>query len=128
MKKFIMVSLFFLVSIFLAACGAASENQTKDTTTEPEKSTQSAKDESEKKETAFIYTAELNAITKIDATSNKTIKTIEVEGSVHNVQISPDGKTLGATVVPGTGGHGEQTCSECSQEGHEEDHAEGLEG
>jgi YVTN family beta-propeller protein len=124
MKKFIMVSLFFLVCIFLAACGTASDNQLKDTTTEAEKSTQSAKDESEEKKATFIYTAELDAITKVDATSNKTIKTIEVEGSVHNVQISPDGKTLGATVVPGTGGHDGQECSECSHEGQEEGHGE----
>lgn len=135
MKKFIMVSLFFLVSIFLAACGSASDNQSKSSTIEPEKSTQSVKDESEKKRTSFIYTAELDAITKVDATSIKTIKTIEVEGSVHNVQISPDGKTLGTTVVPGAGGHGGQECSECSHEGqegghgeHESGHEDGHEG
>lgn len=120
-----MVSLLFLVSIFIAACGTSSDNQTKGTTTESEKSSQSEKDKSEKEKTAFIYTAEQGAITKVDATSNKTIKTIEVEGSVHNVQISPDGKTLGATVVPGTGGHGEQACSECN---HEEEHGEGHGG
>lgn len=124
MKKIIMVSLFFLVSIFLAACGTASDNPSKDTTTEAEKSTQSVKDKSEEKKADFIYTAELKTITKVDTTSNKTIKTIEVEGSVHNVQISPDGKTLGATVVPGTGGHGGQECSECSHEGQEGGHGE----
>jgi YVTN family beta-propeller protein len=124
MKKFIMVSLFFLISIFLAACGTASDNQSKGTTKESEKSSQSAKDVSKEKKAAFIYTAELDAITKVDATSNKTIKTIEVEGSVHNVQISPDGTTLGATVVPGTGGHGGQECSECSHEGQEGGHGE----
>jgi YVTN family beta-propeller protein len=128
-KKIIMVSLFFLVSIFLAACGTASDNQSNGTTNEPEKNSQSEKDNSEKEKAAFFYTAEQGAITKVDETSNKTIKTIEVEGSVHNVQISPDGKTIGATVVPGTGGHGEQTCSECShdegdEEGHGEEHGE----
>ncbi|MCM3693397.1 YncE family protein [Neobacillus niacini] len=129
MKKIMMFSLLFLVSIFIAACGTSSDNQTKGTTTEPEKSSQSEKDKSEKEKTAFIYTAEQGAITKVDATSNKTIKTIEVEGSVHNVQISPDGKTLGATVVPGTGGHGEQACSECNhEEGHEEGNGEGHGG
>jgi YVTN family beta-propeller protein len=128
MKKFIMVSIFFLISIFLAACGTASDNQSKDTTTEGKKSTQSAKDKLEEKKAAFFYTAELDAITKVDATSNKTIKTIEIEGSVHNVQISPDGKTLGATVVPGTGGHGGQDCSECSHEGQEGTHGEHASG
>jgi YVTN family beta-propeller protein len=128
MKKFMMVSLLFLVSIFIAACGTSSDNQSKGTTTETEKSSQSEKDKSEKEKAAFIYTAEQGAITKVDGTSKKTIKTIEVEGSVHNVQISPDGTTLGATVVPGTGGHGEQTCSECShEEGDEEGHGEGHE-
>jgi hypothetical protein len=82
-----MVSLFFLVSLFLAACGTASDNQSKDTTTEAEKSTQSAKDKLEEKKAAFIYTAEFDAITKVDATSNKTIKTIQVEGSVEQQTI-----------------------------------------
>lgn len=120
-----MVSLFFIVGLLLAACGTASDNQLKDTATKAEKNTQSsAKDKWEEKEADFIYTAELGAITKVDATSYKTIKTIEVEGSVHNIQISPDGTTLGATVVPETGAHGGQECSECSHEGKEGEHGE----
>lgn len=42
-----------------------------------------------------------------------TVKSIKIEGSVHNVQISPDGKILGATVVPEMSEHGEHS-------GHEE--------
>lgn len=33
-------------------------------------------------------------------------KGLELNGSIHNVQVSPDGKTVWATVVPG-GGHDE---------------------
>ncbi|MGX6446343.1 YVTN family beta-propeller repeat protein [Neobacillus sp. K501] len=124
MKKFMNVGLFFLLSIFMVACGTTSDNQSKGSKSEPEKSTQSAKDESENKKVTFVYTAELGAITKVDATSNKTIKTIEVEGSAHNVQISPDSKTLGVTVVPRAGGHGEQECSECGHEEQEGGHGE----
>lgn len=117
MKKFIMICLLFLFSIILAACGTTSDNQSKGKTTESEKSTQSANDETEKEKAAFVYTAEKGTITKVNATNNKTVKTIEVEGSVHNVQISPDGNILGATVVPNSGGHG----------GHEAGH-EGTNG
>ncbi len=35
------------------------------------------------------------------------VSTIEVEGFVHNVQVSPDGKTIGVTVVPSMEGHGD---------------------
>lgn len=45
-------------------------------------------------------------ITKVDLQQNKVLDTIKTEGSVHNVQISPDGSILGATLVPAAGGHG----------------------
>ncbi|WP_282155995.1 YncE family protein [Cytobacillus gottheilii] len=54
----------------------------------------------------YYFTAnEGGSISKIDAASNTIVSKIEVEGSVHNVQVSPDGKTIGATVVPSMGGH-----------------------
>ncbi|MGG6310627.1 YncE family protein [Paenibacillus macerans] len=50
---------------------------------------------------AVYYTAdEGGSITKIDAATNQVLQTLAIEGSVHNVQVSPDGKTVGATVVP----------------------------
>jgi YVTN family beta-propeller protein len=107
MKKYILVSLLFLLSIFIAACGNATEEQSKGASTETKNSAKSAPVEPKSEGVNFVYTAEHGVITKVDTTTNKTIKSIEVEGSVHNVQVSPDGKILGATVVPETGGHGE---------------------
>ncbi|MGG7619050.1 YncE family protein [Bacillus coreaensis] len=77
-----------------------------------EKSTDTIKDNksnqegNEQEKASFYYTAEKVGITKIDATTNKSVKSIEIEGSVHNVQLSPNGKVIGATVVPETGEHG----------------------
>ncbi len=49
----------------------------------------------------YLFTAnEGGSISKIDVASNEVLDTFEVEGAVHNVQISPDGKVLAATVVP----------------------------
>ncbi len=49
----------------------------------------------------FYYTAnEGGSISKVDALSNKLIKNIPLEGIVHNVQISPDGKMLAAVLIP----------------------------
>lgn len=73
----------------------------------------------------YYYTAnEGGSISKIDAATNTIINTIELEGSVHNVQVSPDGKIIGATLVPETGGHDEE------DESHEEEggHGEGNSG
>lgn len=54
----------------------------------------------------FYYTAnEGGSISKVDALSNKLIKNIRFEGVVHNVQISPDGKSLGATLIPKMASH-----------------------
>lgn len=51
--------------------------------------------------TTYLFTAnEGGSISKIDLTKNEVTDTIEVDGTVHNVQISPDGKVLAATVVP----------------------------
>ncbi|TLS49994.1 YncE family protein [Paenibacillus antri] len=49
----------------------------------------------------WLFTAnEGGSITRIDLTDNKVTASIEATGSVHNVQLSPDGKVLAATVVP----------------------------
>ncbi len=60
-------------------------------------------------ESAFYYTAnEGGSISKVDVSSNKVVKTINVEGVVHNVQISPTGERLGAVSTPKmTSGAGE---------------------
>ncbi|WP_243240436.1 YncE family protein [Clostridium cibarium] len=55
---------------------------------------------------SFYFTAnEEGSITKLDSNTNRIIATINVEGSIHNVQISPNGKVLAATLVPKSDGH-----------------------
>ena len=50
---------------------------------------------------AFYYTAnEGGSISKVDALSNTLIKSIKLEGVVHNAQISPNGDILGAVLIP----------------------------
>lgn len=107
MKKHVVtfLTIIFVVSLVLVGCGAKQEstvqNQSPSTSNVEEN-----KDTTEN--TKFIFTAnEGGSISQIDSSTNEVIKTIKVDGAVHNVQVSPDGKTLGATVVPG--GHGEDS-------------------
>ncbi|WP_163184381.1 YncE family protein [Neobacillus sedimentimangrovi] len=113
MKKHSIITLLFLLSLFLVACGNGTDNKSKDTINNPVNSDKSTQVVSKKEKVNFVYTADHGSITKMDATTNKTVKSIKIEGSVHNVQISPDGKILGATVVPEMSEYGEHS-------GHEE--------
>ena len=55
---------------------------------------------------AFYYTAnEGGSISKVDASSNTLIKSIKLEGVVHNAQISPNGEILGAVLIPKMASH-----------------------
>lgn len=50
---------------------------------------------------SYYFTAnEEGSISKIDALTNRILATIKIEGIVHNVQMSPDGKILAATLIP----------------------------
>ena len=40
------------------------------------------------------------SISKVDASANKLIKTLKLDGVVHNAQISPNGHILGAVLIP----------------------------
>ncbi|HYK73640.1 MAG TPA: YncE family protein, partial [Pseudoneobacillus sp.] len=63
----------------------------------------------------YIFTAnEGGSISKIDLKSMEVINTLYVDGTVHNVQVSPAGSLLGATVVPASGhggGHSDHSAS-----------------
>ncbi len=58
------------------------------------------------KNSSYYFTAnEDGSITKIDVVTNKVLATINAGGTVHNVQISPNGKILAATWMPKADGH-----------------------
>lgn len=121
MKKTKLGLITFLISgAVLAGCSsnsdqssAATEKVQEETTTTEEVTDTSVTDEVT---TKYIFTAdEGGSISKIDSSTNEVVETIEVDGTVHNVQVSPDGKMLGATVVPAMN-HGEDSQGEDSHE------------
>ncbi|MCH6267809.1 YncE family protein [Neobacillus citreus] len=93
-----LLALFFtsilMLSLVLTGCGKASDNGNQNTNkkTENPASTQVSQ---------FLFTAnEGGSISKISVKDQNVVSTIKVEGAVHNIQVSPDGKVVAATVVP----------------------------
>lgn len=117
MKKytFLVLALFMTLSLFLAGCGNKEPNKApennegqQDATTKEEQTATTGK---------YYFTAnEGGSISKIDAATNEVVDTINLNGAVHNVQVSPDGKVLGATLVPGMG-HGTEANSTSTDHG-----------
>lgn len=103
MKKIALLAIPLATSVFLAACGNTTTTPDKKEIKKSEQTSQSQQAEA----SSFYFTANENGISKIDAKTNKVMKSIDAEGAVHNVQVSPDDKILGATMVPNMGGHGE---------------------
>lgn len=105
-------------ALILSACGQKEETKVTDTnvnTSSVDKKTESDQSSSVQEEkSSFIYTAnEGGSISKIDSKSMKVIQTLQVDGNVHNVQVSPNGSIVGATIVPssGHGGHSDHSDS-----------------
>lgn len=144
MKKTILSLITLLISgAVLTGCVSSTEQSS--AAAEETKTSQGVKDTSivETENVKYYFTAdEGGSITKINANTNKVVETIEIDGVVHNVQVSPDGKMLGATVIPGDGDSHEETDSDDSHEGthgethgnaphedgHEDSHGEGSMG
>lgn len=109
MKKIIACITLTTLVFTAAACGKAVEpavpNASPPVVSEqkPEPSPAPAA----KAQPAYTFTGdEGGSITKIDTIQNIVVDTIKVDGTVHNVQVSPDGKLLGATLVPKSEEHG----------------------
>lgn len=107
MKKTKISLIILLVSgAILAGCSSESDQSSAVQKVKEETQTQSSElatdtTLSETESIKYYFTGnEGGSISKIDASSNEVVETIEVDGAVHNVQVSPDGKILGATVVP----------------------------
>jgi YVTN family beta-propeller protein len=88
--KFAM-SFAILILILIAFCNATKKSDAIE-------QTQSQSQTNVEEKAHFYYTAnESGSISKIDAKTNKVIKTIEDEGLPHNIQVSPDGKVVAYT-------------------------------
>lgn len=100
--KLSLFMLFIILGIFLAGCNSnqGSESTEKGNQDNQNEETNDA-EKAESADIAYYFTAnEGGSISKIDAATNEVASTIDVAGSVHNVQVSPDGKMIGATVMP----------------------------
>lgn len=101
-----MMSIIASVGIVVAGCGSAA------TTKVEEKPAVKAAKQEQTIEKYYFTANEGGTISKISVKDNKITETIEAEGVVHNIQLSPDGKVVAATLVPetghGHGGHGDE--------------------
>lgn len=114
MKKIGLFPLLIITGLFLAGCSSDSNSSSAPAEKEAQTSqAETNKEQADSEKSQFYFTAnEGGSISKIDASSNEVVKTIEVDGSVHNVQVSLDGEILGATVVPSmnhSGSNGEES-------------------
>lgn len=111
MKKMHILAVMMTLALTVSACGKLQTGKEADklspspttvTDTKPAETKSPVVDVKPK----FTFTGdEGGTITKVDLGLNKVVDTIKVEGSIHNVQVSPDGKVLGATLVPKAAGH-----------------------
>lgn len=101
MRKTI-IALLTLLTMFMFVLGSCGANSQKNNTTLGENKQAAATKKEQRKETKKYYFTgnEGGSISKIDVETNQVVATIKVDGAVHNVQVSPDGKILGATLVP----------------------------
>jgi YVTN family beta-propeller protein len=103
------VSLVIAAGIFLAGCGSELTKDSKETVVKEKRQVEEKSQQASKKaqEDKFYFTAnEGGTISKVNAMNNEVVKTIQADGVVHNIQVSPDGKTVAATIVPSMGAHG----------------------
>jgi YVTN family beta-propeller protein len=118
-KLFSILLAIIMGTIILTACGKKEVSEIKDTNVDvPRKETASESENTssiQEEKNSFIFTAnEGGSISKIDSKSLEVIQTITVDGTVHNVQVSPNGSIIGATVVPVSGhggGHSDHSAS-----------------
>lgn len=107
MKKYygLLLSFVLLLIFVIAGCSNTKEEGSKTVKDETDDLTNSPASEDNR----FIFTAnEGGSISKISVEEQKLIETFEIDGAVHNIQVSPDGKIVGAVVVPNmSDGNGE---------------------
>ncbi|MGC5327039.1 beta-propeller fold lactonase family protein [Brevibacillus sp. SYSU BS000544] len=116
MNKTLFIAISIAASLAVTACGNATKTQTASVSNaQPQQAQASQASQAPasnpqalsniEKTGGFIYTANQGGISKVDVASQKVIETIQVDGAVHNIQVSDNGQIIGATVVPASGGH-----------------------
>lgn len=105
-KSYIKIAGFLTgLGLILGGCGTDSSTEVKQP---PVKEDEKVDEAPVVEQGKFYYTAnEGGSISKINAEINQVEKTIKAEGTVHNIQVSPDGKIYAATLVPNMGDHGD---------------------
>lgn len=98
-KLLILIGLFTIFSIFLAGCSSSSKPETEKNSIKEEENTKSPNETNALQQKYYFTANEGGSVSKINAENNEVVETIEVDGIAHNVQVSPDGKVLGVTVV-----------------------------
>lgn len=94
MKKYVtaLFVTFLLFSLTLAGCGNTNSNNKEDIKNNASPHSF---------EGPFIFTAnEGGSISKISAKTLKVVTAYKMDGMVHNIQVSPNGRIVGATVIP----------------------------
>jgi YVTN family beta-propeller protein len=125
MKKYLVLlfTTILMVSLLLAGCGNSTDKGNEKTSEE----TENKNDSSSNQEEQFVFTAdEGGSITKINVKEQIVTSIIEVEGAVHNIQVSPDGKVVGATVVPEMNDHGKNSSDGSHEESSDDTHAASM--
>ncbi|GAM11959.1 YncE family protein [Mesobacillus selenatarsenatis] len=101
------ISAVLSLGIVLAGCGS------EDTSKVQEKPAVKAVKQEQVLEKYYFTANEGGSISKVKVKDNKVTDTISADGVVHNIQLSPDGKVVAATLVPGTegdhSGHGDES-------------------
>lgn len=102
--KLNLFTLIVILGVLLAGCNTGTNDKAESPENENQKNASDTKTENKEPESRnvqYYFTAdEGGSITKIDASSDEVVDKIDADGVVHNVQVSPDNKILGATVVP----------------------------
>jgi YVTN family beta-propeller protein len=112
MKKYLVLifTTVMLLSLFLAGCGNTATHGSHGSNKNDIKSEKNTKEEK------FLFTAnEGGSISKISVKDLKVLDTFKMNGAVHNIQVSPDGSVVGATIVPSMA-HGEEHSDESSDD------------
>ncbi|WP_423408212.1 beta-propeller fold lactonase family protein [Heyndrickxia sp. MSNUG] len=106
--RFILIGLMTAIVILLMGCGANDSKGVSEETDDAADQGNTVKVGHISDEKYFYTANEGGTISKINVKDNKVAATLKAEGIVHNVQISPDGKIVAATLVPKPeGGHGD---------------------